>query len=284
MRQYLEACKKIINEGTWITNDRTGVRCLTLINLDFEYDVGAGEFPLVTTRKAYWKSAIAELFGYLRGCSSAAEFRALGTKTWDANANLNKEWLKNPSRKGTDSLGRIYGTQGRDWTNQYGQKFDQLNKIIGNLSAGIDDRGEILSFWNPGEFHLGALRPCMYEHQFSLVDDTLYLNSTQRSCDMPLGYVANAVQCYVLLLLVSHITGHKAGKVFHKVVNAHIYENQLELLKEQIERQPYELPTLFMDLNRIKSLEDVECVQDPVSAFALHNYKHHEPINFPFTV
>ena len=62
---------------------------MTIINADLVYDVANNQFPLVTTRKSYWKSAIAELIGYLRGYSSAADFRALGTKTWDANAKKN---------------------------------------------------------------------------------------------------------------------------------------------------------------------------------------------------
>ena len=80
---------KIIDDGEWIENERTGKRCKTLINVDLEYDF----CPLVTTRKSYWKSAVAEFVGYLKGYSSAADFRLLGTKTWDANANENEAWL-----------------------------------------------------------------------------------------------------------------------------------------------------------------------------------------------
>jgi thymidylate synthase len=180
MQSYLDLGHRIINEGVWIENKRTGVRCLTVINHTLEYNVGAGQFPLGTTRVVGWKAAVAELLAYIRGYSNAADFRAVGTKTWDANANDNKAWLANPNRKGTDDLGRIYGVQGRDWHRPDGSSLDQLAKIVNNLSKGIDDRGEILSFWNPGEFDQGCLRPCMYEHQFSILGDTLHLTSTQR--------------------------------------------------------------------------------------------------------
>lgn len=180
MDQYLELNRRIIDEGVWVENSRTKNRCLTVINHDMEYDVGANKFPLVTTRKAFWKSAIAEFLGYIRGYDNAADFRAIGTPTWDANANLNEAWLNNPNRKGTDDMGRVYGVQGRKWRTASGDELDQLKKIVTDLSNGYDDRGEILSFWNPGEFEQGCLRPCMYEHQFSLLDGTLYLNSTQR--------------------------------------------------------------------------------------------------------
>jgi len=109
MKQYLELCKRIIEEGEWVENARTGKRCLTLVNAELTYNVADNEFPLVTTRKSYWKSAIAELLGYIRGYSNAADFRALGTRTWDANANQNEAWLNNPYRKGEDDMGRVYG-------------------------------------------------------------------------------------------------------------------------------------------------------------------------------
>lgn len=64
------------------------------------------QFPLITTRKSYWKAAIAEFLGYIRGYDNAADFRALGTKTWDANANENAAWLANPHRRGVDDMGR----------------------------------------------------------------------------------------------------------------------------------------------------------------------------------
>jgi len=84
-------------------------------------------------------------------------------------------------------MGRVYGVQGRRWRNSVGEEFDQLHKIYDNLRNGIDDRGEILTFYNPGEFHMGCLRPCMHTHTFSLLGGKLYLTSSQRSCDVPLG-------------------------------------------------------------------------------------------------
>ena len=105
MKQYLDLCRRIVNEGEWVANERTGKRCLTVINADLEYDVANNQFPLITTRKSYWKAAIAEFLGYIRGYDNAADFRKLGTKTWDANANENAAWLANPHRKGTDDMG-----------------------------------------------------------------------------------------------------------------------------------------------------------------------------------
>lgn len=282
MKQYIEIGKKLITEGQWVKNERTGVNCLTLINADFTYDVDEGKFPILTTKKTFYKGAIAELLGYIRGYDSAKQFRDIGTKTWDANANENIAWLNNPNRKGEDDMGRVYGVQGRGWQKPNGEFLDQFRKVYENLKNGIDDRGEIITFWNPGEFELGCLRPCMHTHQFSLVNDTLYLNSFQRSGDYPLGVPYNAIQCYVLLALMAQITGHKCGKAYHKIVNVHIYENQLELFKEQIDREPFEAPKLIIN-PEIKSLEDLETWVSK-DDFKIEGYQSHEAIKFPFSV
>jgi thymidylate synthase len=283
MRQYEDLCQRIVDEGVWVENDRTGKRCLTVIDANLEYDVGANEFPMVTTRKSYFKSAIAEFLGYIRGYDNAEDFRNLGTKTWDANANLNDAWLNNPYRKGEDDMGRVYGVQGRAWAKPDGGHIDQLKKIVENLSKGVDDRGEILTFYNPGEFHMGCLRPCMHTHNFSLLGDTLYLTSFQRSCDVPLGLNFNQIQVFFFLAIMAQITGLKAGKAFHKIVNAHIYEDQLELMRDvQLKREPFPAPKLVINPD-IKSLEDLE-TWVTMDDFKVEGYECHDPIAYPFSV
>ncbi len=283
MKQYLDLCQRIVDEGVWVENKRTGKRCLTVINADLTYDVDAEKFPLVTTRKSYFKSAIAEMIGYLRGYDNASDFRKLGTKTWDANANLNQEWLNNPYRKGEDDCGFIYGKVARNFPKPDGGSVDLLQKIVDDLTAGIDNRGEILTFYHPGVFHMGCLRPCMYSHHFSLLGDTLYLNSTQRSCDVPLGLNFNMVQVYFLLAIMAQITGKKPGKAYHKIVNAHIYEDQLDLMKNvQLKRTPYDSPRLIINPD-IKTLNDLE-TWVTMDDFSLEGYQCHEPIAYPFSV
>jgi len=283
MKQYLELCQRIIDDGIWIENERTGKRCLTVVNADLSYDVANNKLPIITTRKSYWKSAIAEILGYIRGYDNAADFRALGTKTWDANSNENQDWLNNPFRKGEDDMGRVYGVQGRRWQKPDGSSLDQLKKIVDNLSRGIDDRGEILSFYNPGEFEMGCLRPCMHTHTFSLLNEILYLISYQRSCDVPLGLNFNQIQVFFFLQIMAQITGNKAGIAYHKIVNAHIYEDQFELMKNvQLKRTPFESPQLIINPD-IKSLEDLETWVS-LDDFEVIGYESHEPIRYPFSV
>ena len=180
-------------------------------------------------------------------------------------------------------MGRVYGVQGRSWRKPNGEHLDQLRKIVNNLSKGIDDRGEILTFYNPGEFDLGCLRPCMHTHTFSLLDDTLYLTSYQRSCDVPLGLNFNQIQVFTFLALMAQITGKKAGQAFHQIVNAHIYEDQLELMRDvQLKREPFPSPTLEINPD-IKSLADLE-TWVTMDDFKVTGYQCHEPIKYPFSV
>ena len=283
MLAYLKLGKEIIANGVMVHNDRTNTNCLTIPRWDFTFDVGSGPAPILTTRNINWKAAIAELIGYWRGYTSAADFRKLGTRTWDANANLNEAWLANPNRKGDDDMGLVYGAMGREWPSPEGP-VDQLRKVYEHLKAGIDDRGEIISYWNPGMFSRGCLRPCMYEHQFQLIGDRLHLDSTQRSTDVPLGLAFNMIQVYVSLQLMAQITGHKAGSARHSPKNCHIYENQLEIFKtEQLERLP-SLTQPYIVINpEIKTLDDVlDWVT--VDDFTVINYVPQENIKYPFTV
>ena len=113
MKQYLELVQTILDTGTWQEN-RTGIRTISIPGAMLRFDLQEG-FPAVTTKKLAFKSAIGEMIGFLRASKSAADFRALGCKVWDANANENAQWLANPYRRGTDDLGDVYGVQWRQW-------------------------------------------------------------------------------------------------------------------------------------------------------------------------
>ena len=285
--QYLNGLSKIFYTGVDIPNLRTRRFCRTAINIDMVYDASTNSAPILTTRKTNPKIAIAELLGYIRGVTSAKDMRDLGTKTWDSNANENGSWIKNPHRQGEDDLGMIYGAVAKNWPIQQtecpsgGPTTDLFHKVYNNLRNGIDDRGEIITFWNPGLFHLGCLRPCMYEHQFSLIGDDLYLNSTQRSSDWALGTVSNMVQAWLFLRLMAQITDKNPKLAFHKNVNCHLYENQLESVETQLDRDILDTPTI--DINPdIKTLVDLE--NATLDDFKITYDSYHPPIKYPFAI
>lgn len=277
--QYEKLLQRIVDEGEWIYNERTGKWCLTLYGGIMEYDIGKGLFPLCTTRKSPWKMAIAELLGYIRGCTNAKDFEKLGTKSWLANANDNEAWLNNPNRKGDGDMGKCYGAIAKDFGG-----IDLWRKVYNDLKQDIDDRGEIVTFWKPDDFDKACLRPCMFQHHFTLINGTLNLTSYQRSSDVALGTVANQVQVYTLLALMAQITGHKAGKALHINPNCHIYEDQYEVLMRegQLYRQPYGYAKLNINPD-IKTLEDLE-TWVTLDDFEVENYEYHPAIAYPFSV
>ncbi|QJT71264.1 thymidylate synthase [Vibrio phage vB_VcorM_GR11A] len=313
--QYIDLCKKILDNGVWVENERTGKRCLTIINHDLEYNVAGGVCPLDTTRESNWEGAVAELLGYIRGYNHADDFKELGTGTWAKNANA-EIWQNSPFCKGAGDMGRAYGVQGNNWKTYaeipmhkltpeaitklhelgyevlvdqpllgvqvWKKTTNQLKKIFDNLKRGVDDRGEILMFHNPGEVDQACLRSCMYSHHFSLLDGTLYLNSTQRSVDVPLGLNYNMVQVYVFLLIMARATGHRPGVAYHKLINTHFYEDQLDTITEQMEREPFPCPTLELrDGVKLDSYEDLLKLE--VNDFVLSDYQSHGKIRHKFT-
>lgn len=291
--QYLNALRHIYENGTDIPNERTGIASRAVINVDLTYDASTNKVPLITTRKAPTKLPIAELLGYLRGYTSAADFRKLGSRSWDMNANENEAWLANPARKGEDDMGYVYGFIGHNWPimttvgsdNELaytGKNINLFEKVYNNLKAGKDDRGEIITFYNPGMFQIGCLRPCLHSYQFSLLGDDLYLNATQRSADFPIGTVANMVQVYVFLRLMAQITNKNPKIAFHKNVNSHIYSNQLEFVPEQLSRTPLAEPTLEINPD-IKSWRDI-MTWVSLDDFRYTYNEYHPPINYPFAV
>lgn len=164
--KYLALMQEVLNEGIYVENSRTNSECLTLINKSMHY---GSEFPLLTTRKMYWKQAICEMLCYMRGYTKLEEFHLLGVHSWDANA-LAWEHPNNPHKT---NVGFIYGAS----STLVGLTYPRL---IENIKSNPTDRGHIWNFWNPEYFNEGCLRPCMMLHQFNVLGNKLYLTSYQR--------------------------------------------------------------------------------------------------------
>jgi thymidylate synthase len=280
MKQYLDLCKKVLDKGIRKTN-RTGVDHFGYTGDMMQFDLSEG-FPAVTTKKLAFRAVVAEMLGFLRGYDNAADFRKLGCRVWDDNANKNQAWLNNPNRKGEDALGSIYGVQGRGWENGAGGSIDQLKMVYNDLKAGKDNRREIVTHWNPADLDYMALPPCHMFYQFGIQGDTLNLSMYQRSCDVPLGIPFNIAGYAWLLSVMAQITGLKPGIFTHFMHDIHIYENQIELVKEQISREPKKLPKLVI-AREIETLEDLESWVTP-EMFQLQEYDHHPHIVYPFSV
>lgn len=203
MQQYLDLIQRTLRDGTRCQN-RTGIDTIRTDGDMMRFNLAEG-FPAVTTKKLAFKSVIGELCAFLRASRSAADFRALGCKVWDQNANENKAWLNNPNRKGEDDLGPVYGVQWRDWpgfklveygpqtdkiTNKieadgwvqigetfgegfgyngsmiYHKKIDQLGNCIRTIIKDPDNRRILFHGWNPSVLDEVALPACHILYQF----------------------------------------------------------------------------------------------------------------------
>ncbi|MCP4987970.1 MAG: hypothetical protein GY928_18535 [Colwellia sp.] len=262
---FLNLGQKILDEGEWVENERTGVRCKTIIGHTMEI---GDEIPLLTTKQSFPVSAIAEIVGYLRGYTNAQDFANIQCPTWFVNANETQAWLDNPNREGEDDMGKVYGAVARDFGG-----LDLVYKVYNNLMKGIDDRGETITFWKPDDFDKGCLRPCMRNHTFSILGDKLYLESESRSVDYGCGLNFNSIQAYFLLKVMCHFTGYKFGRVRHNLINVHIYEPHIKGVEEQLSRKPLTLDVDFSINGWVESMQDItECHTNPKDYFKLEGY------------
>lgn len=280
--EYNRICNNVLTNGTMIKNERTGKNCLTYFGDMMKFDLSTGYFPLITTKKVLFTPIVAELIGFLRGYDNAKQFRELNCNIWNANANESKHWVENKNRKGHDDLGRIYGVQARDWQTPTNDHIDQLKNVVDKLLNNIDDRRLIVNHWNPGELDMMALPPCHMTYIFGLNGDTLNLSMLQRSCDLPLGIPFNIASYALLLNLIAKITNKKVGVFTHFMWNIHVYEDQIELLRQQMLRQPYENACKLLINDDIKSLHDIDTWVTP-NDFYVTNYRHHPFIKYPFS-
>jgi thymidylate synthase len=319
MKQYLELVREVLDQGDWQEN-RTGVRTLSLPGAMLKFDVALG-FPAVTTKRLAFKSAIGELVGFLRGSRSAADFRALGCKVWDQNANANERWLQNPYRDGNDDLGPVYGVQWRSWPafksipeahparvnsavsmgyevigRSNGQvvlrkSIDQLRQCLDTIVNSPNDRRILFHAWNPAQLDEMALPPCHLLYQFHPNASRRELSMTLyvRSNDLGLGTPFNLAEGAALLQLVSRLTGYRARWFTYFIGDAHIYENHLDMLREQLSREPFPPPRLVIS-DRVPAME-ASGIYDPTwlgrvepGDFSLEGYRHHPPLTAAMAV
>jgi thymidylate synthase len=287
MRQYLDMVQYVLENGVPKVN-RTGVAALSVFSYFYRVNLQDG-FPLLTTKQMYWDSMVHELFWYLSGEEHIRTLRQK-TKIWDA-------WADSEGRLET-AYGRFWrrfpvpsqGLPGEKWTERWthidqesGERvFDQIQYIIDSLKeirlnpTHPSLRRLIVSAWHPANAAESKLPPCHYTFCFNVMGDKLNCHLTQRSCDIALGVPFN-LACYsLLLMMIAQETGFMPGEFAHTLIDAHVYENHVAGLREQLTREPLPLP-------------QVKIAQKPFSELTfeditLHNYAAAPKIKFPVAV
>lgn len=287
MKQYLDLLQKVLDEGHWQGN-RTGIPTKRIDGAMLQFDLAKG-FPAVTTKKLAFKAVIAELVGFIRGYTSAEQFRELGCKVWDQNANENTGWLANPARCGHDDLGRVYGAQWRDWIGPYTTKhIDQLTNAIHEVVTNPTSRRIIVTAWNPGELDVMALPPChmMFQLLVDLENNKLSMCMYQRSCDLFLGIPFNIASYAALLHIIAAATNRNVGTLTMFLADVHIYRNHIDQVQEQLSREPLPLPEFHIERSFFeRSFNSVDrVIMCEPSDFSLTNYVSHLPIKAEMAV
>lgn len=247
MRNYLKLVAEIVREGE-PRQDRTGVGTKALFFRQLSFDMNNG-FPATTVKELKFNSVAAELAGFLQAKKSAADFRELGTKIWDANANA-KSWQSSPWCKGEDDMGRVYGVQWREWRSSVGEvEVDQLRTVLDQIKMDPYSRRHCVTAWNPGELDIMCLPPCHLYFQY-FVRSNYYLDVfvVMRSVDMFLGMPFD-IASYALLLHLSALdVGLKPGKLHFTLGDAHVYDNHREAVSLMLSRKPKpNLPKLIIE-------------------------------------
>lgn len=252
MKQYLDLLQDVLLNGTR-TDDRTGTGTLSVFGRQLRFNLADG-FPLVTTKKVFWRGIVAELLWMISGDTNIKALTDQGVHIWD-------EWADQDG-----DLGPVYGAQWRRWkgyalekhkiNNKDGElecinfesvRLDQLANVIYDIQAFPHSRRHIVSAWNPAELDEMALPPCHCFFQFHVRDKYLDLQLYQRSADLFLGVPFNIASYALLLMMVAQECNLIPGEFVHTLGDAHIYLNHIEQVKQQLLRTPLPLPRVTID-------------------------------------
>ena len=233
MQQYLDLLRHVRMAGSR-KSDRTGTGTLSVFGYQMRFDLGDG-FPLVTTKKLHVRSIIYELLWFLRGDTNVAYLRENGVTIWD-------EWAD-----ATGELGPVYGAQWRSWPARDGGTIDQIAEVVRRIPSDPDSRRLVVSAWNPADIGRMALPPCHCLFQFHVAEGRLSCQLYQRSADIFLGVPFNIASYALLTLMVAQVTGLKPGDFVHTLGDAHLYSNHFEQAREQLQRTPKALPTMWIN-------------------------------------
>ncbi len=266
MKQYLNLVKNVLENGVRKEN-RTGTDTISGFSEFYKVDLSEG-FPLLTTKKVFFRSIILELLWYLRGEDHIRWLRdEKDCHIWDAWAGEDGHvgpiypvlWRRFPYlEKENVEQGKNGSTiEHNSWVRK---EFDQVQRAIEMLKTNPNSRRIVVSAWHPGLLSEMSLPPCHIMYIFNVSNGKLNCHLTQRSGDIALGIPFN-LACYsALTMAIAQEVGLEPGVFAHTIVDAHIYVNHVDGLKEQLKRTPKQLPTLHIAQKPLDELtyEDFE--------------------------
>ncbi len=303
--QYLDLLKEALEHGIRKVDRGTGIVLSSLFGRQTRYDLSKG-FPLLTTKKVYWKGVIHELYWFMSGQTNIKYLVDNNVHIWDdypykiyaKKANEKKvisltkeEFIQKIAEdkkfaKAHGNLPRIYGEMWRSWpTRKKGRTIDQLKWVLQELKDDPDAKNLIVTSWNPEYLYTMATNEdasrfpiCHNMYQISNRNGKLSLQLYQRSSDLFLGVPFNIASYALLTIILAKVAGLEPGEFIHTFGDVHIYENHTEAVKEQLKRKPRSFPTVKIDPS-VKSIDDFR-----PELITLENYDPYPAIKAELTI
>ena len=270
MREYLDLAERVLTHGT-LKKNRTAVDTISSFAEHYVVDLSNG-FPLLTTKKVNFKAMLHEVLWYLSGEDHIRNLRQ-HTRIWDA-------WA--------DESGNLDTAYGRYWRRFPSAKFnvetskyevieiDQIGQALHLLKTDPNSRRMVVTAWEPGNAFSSKLPACHYTFAFNVQGSKLNCHLTQRSGDIAVGIPFNLAAYALLTQILAQETGFELGFFSHTIVDAHVYVNHIDGLRDQLKRTPKPLPQLEIARKPIDELM--------FDDFTLIGYEYHEPIKFEVAV
>lgn len=283
--QYLNLVKTIIQKGN-VKGDRTGTGTHSIFGAQMRFSLKDGTFPLLTTKRVFMRGITEELLWFIRGSTSAKELKEKKVNIWEGNSS--RQFLDScgfTDREEGD-LGPVYGFQWRHFGAEYvdmhtdytNKGIDQLKDVIDKIKNRPDDRRILMCAWNPVDVPKMALPPCHCLVQFYVANGELSCQLYQRSADMGLGVPFNIASYALLTYMIAHVTNLKPGDFIHTLGDAHVYNNHISALEEQLKREPREFPKLKIK-RTVSNIEDFK-----YEDFEVVDYNPHPKIEMVMAV
>ena len=237
---FIANCREILEHGVWDTDrevrprwdDGAAAHTVKAFGLVNRYDLQR-EFPILTLRRTYWKSAVDELLWIWQKKSN--NVRELSTHIWDAWADAD------------GSIGKAYGYQLRQKHRYPEGEFDQVDRVLYDLRHNPASRRILTNLYNFEDLHEMALYPCAYSMTFNVSGDTLNAILNQRSQDMLAANNWNVVQYAVLVHMLAQVSGLRAGTLLHVIADAHIYDRHVPIVEQMLRETPRPAPVFRVD-------------------------------------
>ena len=260
---FIDTCKDILNNGIYDTDrevrprweDGSPAHTVKKFGVVNRYDLSK-EFPMLTLRKTFLKSAVDELLWIWQKKSN--NIKDLSSHVWDSWADEN------------GSIGKAYGYQLGVKHHYPEGDMDQVDKVLYDLKHNPASRRIMTNIYNHADLSEMALYPCAYSMTFNVTGNKLNAILNQRSQDMLAANIWNVAQYSALVLMIAQVTGFEPGEFVHVIADAHIYDRHIPIIEKLIEKEPYDAPTVKLD----KSIDDF--YKFTKDSFTIENYKFHE--------